>query len=377
VRYLENRVYYYLQLNEHLPNPDQRIADDARAFTATTLSFILMIFNATLTVVAFASVLWTISLPLFIVAVCYAGLGSVFTLVLGRPLVWLNYNQSDHEANLRSEIRVRENAERVALTRGEGQLRGRLLQRLDALTDNCRRTPTETPTNTATPDDTDTPTETPTETPTDTPSTTPTLTLTPTDTATQTPTVTPTQTNTEGPTQSTTPTGTITPTPVDTGTPTITPTPASLFLDRVALFLGRTDHPDNGQMRLRFRIEDLGGTLLADLLSNGVSVVVTDADSSWNVTQAFTSCIERRAFNVKCSGANQRAVFIRQRNSMTIWKVRTYDTRLSDLQTGPRVPQDNPLDVPVRVTLQRPGSSAIAETSDCREIRYESLLCTP
>ena len=76
-------------------NPDQRITEDVEAFTATTLSFTLIFLNGTLTVVAFSGVLWTISPLLFGVAVGYAALGTLLTILLGRPLVGLNYRQLD------------------------------------------------------------------------------------------------------------------------------------------------------------------------------------------------------------------------------------------------------------------------------------------
>ena len=93
-----------LGANGEIANPDQRIADDVRAFTTTTISFVLLLLNGTLTVIAFSGVLWSISPLLFAVAVGYAAVGSVLTIVLGRPLVWLNYNQSDQEANFRSAL---------------------------------------------------------------------------------------------------------------------------------------------------------------------------------------------------------------------------------------------------------------------------------
>ena len=74
-----------------------------RAFTTTTLSFVLLFLNGTLTVLAFSGVLWSISPLLFVVAVGYAAVGSLLTVVLGRPLVWLNYDQSDQEANFRAD----------------------------------------------------------------------------------------------------------------------------------------------------------------------------------------------------------------------------------------------------------------------------------
>ena len=89
---------------------------------------------------AFAGVLWSISTLLFGVAVAYAALGSVLTIVLGRPLIWLNYNQLDQEANLRADlIHLRQNAELVALSHHEARLGAWLLQRLDSLTANWRR----------------------------------------------------------------------------------------------------------------------------------------------------------------------------------------------------------------------------------------------
>lgn len=139
-RYLGRRTYYALEAGSEMTNPDQRIAEDIRAFTTTTLSFVLMTLNASFTVVAFAGVLWSISTLLFAVAVGYAALGSLLTILLGRPLVWLNYNQLDKEANLRSDlIHVRQHAESVALQRREGRIEARLLRHVDALVANWRR----------------------------------------------------------------------------------------------------------------------------------------------------------------------------------------------------------------------------------------------
>jgi len=138
--YLDDRTYFRLHLAGDVPNPDQRISEDIRALTATTLSFVLMFLNATFTVAAFSGVLWSISPRLFLVAVAYATLGSAVTVLIGRRLVPLNYDQLDKEANFRARlVHVRENAESIALLRREGRLKARLLSRLDALTDNFRR----------------------------------------------------------------------------------------------------------------------------------------------------------------------------------------------------------------------------------------------
>jgi vitamin B12/bleomycin/antimicrobial peptide transport system ATP-binding/permease protein len=138
--YLTLPAYLQLEARSEIANPDQRIADDTRAFTTTTLSFVLMVSNASFTVVAFAGVLWSISTLLFVVAVAYAALGSLLTVLLGGRLVWLNYTQLDKEANFRSDlIHVRQHAESVALLHGEGRLGARLRRRIEDLTANWRR----------------------------------------------------------------------------------------------------------------------------------------------------------------------------------------------------------------------------------------------
>lgn len=138
--YLDDRTYYRLDSATGVANPDQRISEDVRAFTTTTLSFTLLIVNGTMTAISFSGVLWSISPFLFCVAVTYAVCGSLLTILLGKPLIRLNYNQLDMEANFRSDlIHVRENSESIALAHREGRFKARLNKRLDALTANFRR----------------------------------------------------------------------------------------------------------------------------------------------------------------------------------------------------------------------------------------------
>jgi putative ATP-binding cassette transporter len=138
--YLQGGTYLRLKERGELDNPDQRITDDVRSFATSTLSFVLMWMNGTFTILAFSGVLWSISPLLFLVAVGYAGVGSALTVVFGRPLVRLNYDQSDREASFRAElVHVRENAESVALPQREGRLHARLRLRLDALVANTKK----------------------------------------------------------------------------------------------------------------------------------------------------------------------------------------------------------------------------------------------
>jgi putative ATP-binding cassette transporter len=140
VTYANRRVYFRLKMAEEIENPDQRIAEDIRSFTTTTISFVLMLLNASFTVIAFTGVLWSISPLLFLVAILYAAVGSLVISLIGHPLVHLNFDQLDKEAKFRSSlIHLRENAESIALCRREGRLVRILSRNLNDLTDNFRR----------------------------------------------------------------------------------------------------------------------------------------------------------------------------------------------------------------------------------------------
>ena len=139
-RFADHRVYWRLAESRSIENPDQRIAEDIRTFTTTTLSFVLMLLNGGLTAIAFSGVLWTISPLLFLVAIAYALVGTWITFRLGRPLIQLNYDQSDREADFRSAlIHLSENADSVALARREDLWMLRLNRYLQALVDNLHK----------------------------------------------------------------------------------------------------------------------------------------------------------------------------------------------------------------------------------------------
>ncbi len=138
-RYLAGRAYRRLTSRPEVDNPDQRITDDVRTFTDSTMGFFVLLFNGVVTFLAFAGVLWSIRPGLLLAAVAYAALGSVGTILLGRRLVPLNNQQLKKEADFRFALgRVREHAEAVAQLAGERAERSRLGGRLDALISNFR-----------------------------------------------------------------------------------------------------------------------------------------------------------------------------------------------------------------------------------------------
>ena len=142
--YLQYPTYYRMNdaviRSSGMEHPDQRIADDVKAFTTTTLSLALMLMNGLFTVVAFSGVLWNISATLFLVAVGYAVVGSLLAVYLGSSLIDLSNTQLDKEATFRAGLlHVTERAESIALLHRERSLTRRLLGRLEDLASNFRK----------------------------------------------------------------------------------------------------------------------------------------------------------------------------------------------------------------------------------------------
>ena len=130
--WLGDRAYYRLQLLDRgTDNPDQRIAEDLNIFVDLTLTLTLGLLSAVVTLVSFVGILWAISGPATLlgieipgymvwVALAYAVAGTGLTHLIGRRLIGINFDLQRNEANFRfALVRLRENAEGVALYRGE------------------------------------------------------------------------------------------------------------------------------------------------------------------------------------------------------------------------------------------------------------------
>jgi len=152
-RWLDGPNHYRMQLlGDAADNPDQRIAEDIRLFIENILVVGVGLLGSIVSLASFVVILWGLSaaapltingatwdIPGYLVwaALAYALLGTLFTHLVGRPLIALNFFQQRYEADFRFNlVRVRENSEQIALLRGEGAERTRLMERFLRVVEN-------------------------------------------------------------------------------------------------------------------------------------------------------------------------------------------------------------------------------------------------
>ena len=144
--WLQSATHYRMQLKgDAADNPDQRITEDVKNFVEQTLTIGLGLLSSIVTLFSFVIILWGLSnaaplrlfgtdvmIPGYLCwgALIYAIFGTALTHWIGAPLVNLNFEQQRYEADFRFNlVRVRENSEQIALLKGEGAERARLLDR--------------------------------------------------------------------------------------------------------------------------------------------------------------------------------------------------------------------------------------------------------
>lgn len=140
-RWIAEQRYYRLQFAdpEH-GAPEYRIAEDVRLAVDPLVEFILGFLGALFSGITFAAILWQVAgsisftvfgipvtIPAYMAvgAVLYGLIVSLLILYVGRPLIRRIAFKNEREARFRAEMtRLRENAESIALLRGDPGERG-------------------------------------------------------------------------------------------------------------------------------------------------------------------------------------------------------------------------------------------------------------
>ncbi len=147
-RWLQHKNFYQLEQGGYTDNPDQRLSEDLNSFTSDTLALGLGLLTNIVSLVSFSIILWGVSgslevfgviIPgyMFWCALVYAGVGSWLAHLIGRRLIGLTNNQQRFEADLRfAMVRIRENAESIALYDGEPTENKRLSARFGKVWSN-------------------------------------------------------------------------------------------------------------------------------------------------------------------------------------------------------------------------------------------------
>ena len=131
-QWLGDERFYRLSISApEIDSPEFRIAEDSRVATEPLVDFAFGILSAVLLAGVFFGVLWSAGgsvqiggyeIPGFmvIVAVIYSGVMSISMIGFGRPLIARIEQKNAAEARLRQDLgRIRENAESIAMIRGE------------------------------------------------------------------------------------------------------------------------------------------------------------------------------------------------------------------------------------------------------------------
>jgi vitamin B12/bleomycin/antimicrobial peptide transport system ATP-binding/permease protein len=162
--WLDGKAYYRGRfIDDTIDNPDQRIQADIDVFTtgvgpytnspaygsANTLLFGAV--SAITSMAAFTMILWNLSgtltlfgfdIPkaLFFIVIVYVLIATVIAFWIGRPIIWLTFNNEKYNAAFRyALVRLRDASEAVAFYRGEIAERTGLRQRFAPIVANYKR----------------------------------------------------------------------------------------------------------------------------------------------------------------------------------------------------------------------------------------------
>ncbi len=156
--------------------------------------------------------------------------------------------------------------------------------------------------------------------------------------------------------------------------------PLSLDLASIKVHKGNSSVIDNGRLRLRGSLEDLTGAFVESATTAGVTLSVSDGDTSFNAEHTFSDCRARgfRGDRVVCGRANGTARIVFARDKSGTWSVVAQMKRLPESQTG-SFPSDrsNPLDGPITVSLTVDIDASSSSLDACSPLGRTTLTCKP
>jgi len=143
--WIADQRYYRLGfLTKKQTAPEYRIAEDVRLAIEPLVELAIGLITAFVTAATFAAILWQVAgsaeftlggtrivIPSYmaLAAILYAGIASFAAYIAGRPLVGLVSHKNEMEARFRAEMtRLRENAESIALIRGDADERSSVIE---------------------------------------------------------------------------------------------------------------------------------------------------------------------------------------------------------------------------------------------------------
>jgi putative ATP-binding cassette transporter len=147
--WIKGDAYYRGEFtSEPVDNPDQRIQEDITTFANSSQDLAVGAVNSIVSLVSFTVILWELSGPLTVLGVeipramtlityLYVIIATVIAFKIGHPLVRLNFLNERFTASFRyALVRMRDNAENIALYGGEQVESRTLLSRFGAIMQN-------------------------------------------------------------------------------------------------------------------------------------------------------------------------------------------------------------------------------------------------
>jgi putative ATP-binding cassette transporter len=133
-KYLSNRTYFEITVDQSIDNPDERMQEEVDPFCSTMANLPQLFLGSFFDMSVQAAILWNVSRPLFWAISIYSGIKTAVILAATRPTIKQQFEITVAEADLRyGLLHVRDNAETVAFYRGEHMERRHIEDRLSTL----------------------------------------------------------------------------------------------------------------------------------------------------------------------------------------------------------------------------------------------------